>query len=173
MRQTFDDAADPTFGAKHLPLIRDQMVAQGLDGFLIPHEDEHQNEYLPDANERLAWATGFTGSAGAAVVMHDRAAVFSDGRYVLQLAAQTDGGAVEGGGGAEQRHRGEDLRHRQPAGDAATGQEAAGQSLDQLAGLDHPLAVVAVGGMAGGEDQDRGRHELHQPDHAERERAVG
>ena len=95
MRQTFDDAADPSFGLEHLPLIREQMAAQGLDGFLIPHEDEHQNEYLPDANERLAWATGFTGSAGAAVVMADRAAVFSDGRYTLQLAAQTDGELFE------------------------------------------------------------------------------
>ena len=90
MRQTFDDAADPSFGSEHLPLIREQMAVQGLDGFLIPHEDEHQNEYLPDANERLAWATGFTGSAGAAVVLRDRAAVFSDGRYTLQVAAQTD-----------------------------------------------------------------------------------
>ncbi len=95
MRQTFDDAADPSFGARHLPLIREQMAAQGLDGFLIPHEDEHQNEYLPDANERLAWATGFTGSAGAAVVMEDKAAVFSDGRYTLQLAAQTDASLFE------------------------------------------------------------------------------
>ena len=95
MRQSFDDAADPCFGPEHLPLIRAQMAAQGLDGFLIPHEDEHQNEYLPDANERLAWATGFTGSAGAAVVMADRAAVFSDGRYTLQLAAQTDGELFE------------------------------------------------------------------------------
>ncbi len=90
MRQSFDDAADPSFGRQHLPLIRAEMAAQGLDGFLIPHEDEHQNEYLPDANERLAWATGFTGSAGAAVVLGDTAAVFSDGRYTLQLAAQTD-----------------------------------------------------------------------------------
>ena len=95
MRQTFDDAADPSFGAAHLPLIRAEMAEQGLDGFLIPHEDEHQNEYLPDANERLAWATGFTGSAGAAVVMADKAAVFSDGRYTLQLAAQTDAALFE------------------------------------------------------------------------------
>ena len=72
MRQTFDDHADPSFGSKHLPLIREQLRKQGLDGFLIPHEDEHQNEYLPDANERLAWATGFTGSAGAAVVMAEQ-----------------------------------------------------------------------------------------------------
>jgi Xaa-Pro aminopeptidase len=90
MRQTFDDHADPSFGAKHLPLIRAEMAKQGLDGFLIPHEDEHQNEYLPDANERLAWATGFTGSAGAAVVMAQAAAVFVDGRYTLQAQTQTD-----------------------------------------------------------------------------------
>ena len=95
MRQSFDDAADPSFGREHLPLIRAEMAAQGLDGFLIPHEDEHQNEYLPDANERLAWATGFTGSAGAAVVLGEKAAVFSDGRYTLQLAAQTDGELFE------------------------------------------------------------------------------
>jgi Xaa-Pro aminopeptidase len=90
MRQTFDDHADPSFGPKHLPLIREQLRKQGLDGFLIPHEDEHQNEYLPDANERLSWATGFTGSAGAAVVMADKAAVFVDGRYTLQVKAQVD-----------------------------------------------------------------------------------
>jgi Xaa-Pro aminopeptidase len=90
MRQTFDDRADPSFGAKHLPLIRAEMARQGLDGFVIPHEDEHQNEYLPDANERLAWATGFTGSAGAAVVMAQAAAVFVDGRYTLQAETQTD-----------------------------------------------------------------------------------
>ena len=95
MRQTFDDAADPAYGRQHLPLIRAEMAAQGLDGFLIPHEDEHQNEYLPEGNERLAWATGFTGSAGAAVVLGDAAAVFSDGRYTLQLAAQTDGDLFE------------------------------------------------------------------------------
>uniref|UniRef100_UPI0028B0244A aminopeptidase P family protein n=1 Tax=Brevundimonas sp. TaxID=1871086 RepID=UPI0028B0244A len=53
-------------------------------------EDEHQNEYLPDANERLAWATGFTGSAGAAVVFRDRASMFTDGRYTVQVKAQTD-----------------------------------------------------------------------------------
>jgi len=90
MRQTFDDHADPSFGEKHLPLIREKLKEQGLDGFVIPHEDEHQNEYLPDANERLSWATGFTGSAGAAVVMSDKAAVFVDGRYTLQVKVQVD-----------------------------------------------------------------------------------
>jgi Xaa-Pro aminopeptidase len=90
MRQTFDDHADPAFGREHLPLVRAEMIRQGLDGFVIPHEDEHQNEYLPDANERLAWTTGFTGSAGATVIMADKAAVFVDGRYTLQVQDQTD-----------------------------------------------------------------------------------
>ena len=90
MRQTFDETTDPSFGAKHLPLLRAEMKALGLDGLLVPHEDEHQNEYLPDANERLAWVSGFTGSAGAGVVLMDRAAVFVDGRYTVQVKAQTD-----------------------------------------------------------------------------------
>ena len=90
MRQTFDESTDPSFGSRHVPLIRQVMAKQGLDGFLVPHEDEHQNEYLPAANDRLAWATGFTGSAGAAVIMKDRAAVFVDGRYTLQVRDQVD-----------------------------------------------------------------------------------
>ena len=90
MRQCFDEHTDPSFGSQHLPLIRKAMAEQGLDGFLIPHEDEHQNEYLPQANDRLAWATGFTGSAGAAVVLKDKAAVFVDGRYTLQVRDQVD-----------------------------------------------------------------------------------
>jgi len=95
MRQTFDETTDPAFGARHLPLVRAEMVQQGLDGVLVPHEDEHQNEYLPAANDRLAWLTGFTGSAGAAVVMRDRAAVFADGRYTVQVRAQVDAGQFE------------------------------------------------------------------------------
>ena len=96
MRQTFDETTDPSFGPKHVPLIRAAMKAQGLDGFLVPHEDEHQNEYLPEANDRLGWATGFTGSAGAAVILADKAAIFVDGRYTLQVRDQVDG-LVAGG----------------------------------------------------------------------------
>lgn len=95
MRQTFDESTDPSFGPKHVPLIRQAMAAQGLDGFLVPHEDEHQNEYLPAANDRLAWASGFTGSAGAGVILKDRAAVFVDGRYTLQVREQVDQGVFE------------------------------------------------------------------------------
>jgi Xaa-Pro aminopeptidase len=95
MRQTFDETTDRSFGPRHVPLIREAMARQGLDGFLVPHEDEHQNEYLPAANDRLAWATGFTGSAGAAVILKDKAAVFVDGRYTLQVRDQVDPGMFE------------------------------------------------------------------------------
>src|SRR5260221_9463338 len=95
MRQTFDEATDPTFGPKHAPLIRRAMADQALDGFLIPHEDEHQNEYLPAANDRLAWATGFTGSAGAAGILKDKAAIFVHGPHTLQVRDQGDPGTLE------------------------------------------------------------------------------
>jgi len=95
MRQTFDETTDRSFGPRHVPLIRQAMAEQGLDGLLVPHEDEHQNEYLPAANDRLAWATGFTGSAGAAVILKDKAAVFVDGRYTLQVRDQVDTGVFE------------------------------------------------------------------------------
>jgi len=90
MIQNFDVQGGPDFGRRNLPKLRAALMAAKLDGFLIPHEDEYQNEYLPDCNERLMWATGFTGSAGAAVVMTDNAAVFVDGRYTLQVGAQVD-----------------------------------------------------------------------------------
>ena len=73
-----------------LSALRLELIRQGLDGFIVPRADEHLGEYVPAAAERLAWLTGFTGSAGMAAVLADRAAVFTDGRYVLQLAAQTD-----------------------------------------------------------------------------------
>ena len=61
-----------------------------LDGFLVPRADEHQNEYVAGKDERLAWLSGFTGSAGLAVVLQDRAAIFVDGRYVLAVRDQVD-----------------------------------------------------------------------------------
>jgi Xaa-Pro aminopeptidase len=66
------------------------MARLDLAAFLVPRSDEHLGEYVPPSSERLAWLTGFTGSAGLAVVLKDRAAIWSDGRYVLQLAAETD-----------------------------------------------------------------------------------
>jgi Xaa-Pro aminopeptidase len=90
MFQTFDTRGGPEQGRKSLPLIREELARLGLDGIFIPHEDEWQNEYLPECAERLAWATGFTGSAGAAIIMTDSAHLFSDGRYTLQVRTQTD-----------------------------------------------------------------------------------
>lgn len=90
MIQNFDVQGGPEFGQKNLPKLRLALEKAELDGFLVPHEDEYQNEYLPDCNERLMWVSGFTGSAGAAVVMRDSAAMFIDGRYTLQVAAQVD-----------------------------------------------------------------------------------
>ncbi|MBY9065637.1 aminopeptidase P family protein [Hyphomonas sp. WL0036] len=90
MRQTFDIKGGPQDGRAHLPLLRRELERQGLDGLYVPHDDEYQNEYLPDANERLAWATGFTGSFGSAFVFADKAVLFADGRYTLQAGDQTD-----------------------------------------------------------------------------------
>lgn len=90
MIQNFDVTGGPELGRMNLPKLREEMTRQGLDGFFIPHEDEYQNEYLPACNERLMWTTGFTGSAGAAAVIGSKAAMFVDGRYTLQVAAQVD-----------------------------------------------------------------------------------
>ncbi len=76
----------------NLYALRDELSRRGLDGFIVPRADEHLGEYVPPSAERLAWLTGFTGSAGTAIVLQDRAAIFVDGRYVQQAAAQT--GAV-------------------------------------------------------------------------------
>src|SRR5437016_8247238 len=76
--------------AARLQMLRDELKARGLDGFIVPRADEHQGEYVPRCGQRLAWLTGFTGSAGMAVVLAERAALFVDGRYTLQAAAQVD-----------------------------------------------------------------------------------
>ena len=70
--------------------LRAELDRQGLHGFIVPRADEHLGEYVPAAAERLGWLTGFTGSAGLAAVLPDRAAIFTDGRYALQLQAQAD-----------------------------------------------------------------------------------
>jgi len=77
--------------AEKIAAVRAEMTKQDLAGFLVPRSDEHLGEYVPPSAERLAWLTGFTGSAGMAAVLAERAAVWSDGRYVLQLANETDG----------------------------------------------------------------------------------
>ncbi|TNE58555.1 MAG: aminopeptidase P family protein [Alphaproteobacteria bacterium] len=90
MFQSYDIKSDKTFGQRHLPKLRAALKELGLDAFLVPHADEYQNEYLPACGERLMWLTGFSGSAGAAIVMADKAAIFVDGRYTVQAGEQVD-----------------------------------------------------------------------------------
>jgi Xaa-Pro aminopeptidase len=78
-----------------LTALRGALATRGLDGFLVPRADEHLGEYVPESAERLAFISGFTGSAGLALVLADRAAIWSDGRYTLQLETQTDGALWE------------------------------------------------------------------------------
>lgn len=90
MFQHFDPVSDRSFAGRHLPLLRAEMKAQKIDGFIVPHDDEYQNEYIPAYAERLMWVSGFSGSAGAAIILEDSAVVFVDGRYTLQVRQQTD-----------------------------------------------------------------------------------
>ena len=73
-----------------VPALRAALAERGLDGFLVPRSDEHLNEYIPASADRLRWLTGFTGSAGLAIVLADRAAFSTDGRYLLQAGAEVD-----------------------------------------------------------------------------------
>jgi len=78
-----------------LSALRAELGRRGLDGFLVPMADEHQGEFIAPHARRLAWLTGFTGSAGIAVVLRDRAALFTDGRYTLQAREEVDGELYE------------------------------------------------------------------------------
>ncbi len=95
MFQTFEDASGPSKGKTRIALMRRALRARGLAAFLVPRADEHQNEYVPPNAERLSWLTGFTGSAGMAIVGGKSAALFVDGRYTLQAPAQVDTGVFE------------------------------------------------------------------------------
>ncbi len=97
MLQSFDVTSTPQFGRERTDALRAAYDALGIDGFLVPRADEYQGEYVPACAERLSWLTGFTGSAGVALVMRQQAIVFVDGRYVTQLAEQVDGSVFTGG----------------------------------------------------------------------------
>src|SRR4249919_4241544 len=88
--QTFDDSGERAASAGRLAALRAELRRRSLDGFIVARADRHQNEYVPPSEERLAWLTGFTGSAGAAILLADRAAIFVDGRYLLQVRDQVD-----------------------------------------------------------------------------------
>ena len=88
MFQSFEVTARPEQGPPRLVALRDAVQSAGLDGFIVPRADAHQGEYVSARDERLAWLTGFTGSAGFCVVLHQIAGVFIDGRYRTQVKAQ-------------------------------------------------------------------------------------
>jgi len=88
--QSFEDPAEGGASGPRVAALRTELARRGLTGFVVPRADRHQNEYVPPSEERLEWLTGFTGSAGVAVVLMERAALFVDGRYTLQAREQVD-----------------------------------------------------------------------------------
>ncbi len=88
--QSFDANDERAAAAGRVAALRVELKKRGLGGFVVPRADRQQNEYVPACEERLAWLTGFTGSAGFAVVLADAAALFVDGRYTAQVRGQTD-----------------------------------------------------------------------------------
>src|ERR1700754_4939057 len=88
--QTFEEPESGVALTARLAAFREELARRKLTGFVIPRADQQQNEYVPPSEERLAWLTGFTGSAGMAIVLAKEAAVFVDGRYTLQAGKQVD-----------------------------------------------------------------------------------
>src|SRR5947207_9220157 len=88
--QTFEEPETGVALTARLAAFREELARRKLTGFVIPRADQQQNEYVPPSEERLAWLTGFTGSAGMAIVLTREAAVFVDGRYTLQAGKQVD-----------------------------------------------------------------------------------
>jgi Xaa-Pro aminopeptidase len=89
--QNFEDLTDPAQGAGRVAKLRAELARHALAGFVVSHADHHQNEYIPPSEQRLFWLTGFSGSAGVAVVLRNKAALFVDGRYTLQAKRQVNG----------------------------------------------------------------------------------
>lgn len=97
MFQSFDNKSTPQFGKARVEALRATFDGLGIDGFLVPRADEYQGEYVPECAERMAWISGFTGSAGVVLVTRNQAVVFVDGRYTTQLASQVDPAVFTGG----------------------------------------------------------------------------
>jgi Xaa-Pro aminopeptidase len=95
MFQHFEDSHDAANSAARIQALRATFGGLGVDGVIIPRSDEHQGEYVAPGSERLKYITGFSGSAGAAIILKDRAILFVDGRYTIQAAQQTDANLVE------------------------------------------------------------------------------
>jgi Xaa-Pro aminopeptidase len=90
---SFEDRNERGAAAPHLAALRAELKRRGLDGFIVPRADRYQNEYVAPCAERLTWLTGFTGSAGVAIVLAERAVIFVDGRYLVQVREEVDSAA--------------------------------------------------------------------------------
>ncbi|MHB2017836.1 MAG: aminopeptidase P family protein [Candidatus Xenobia bacterium] len=134
------DTISPT--RPRLDALRSEMRRLNLQGFIVPRADEHQGEYIPPSAARLAWITGFTGSAGAAVILENQAAVFVDGRYTLQAKAEVDASLFE------QRHLIQEPPHRWLAKHvgrgARIGYDPWLHTLDQVRILQHALEPIGA-----------------------------
>src|SRR6202000_3130020 len=94
--QTFDEPETGVALSARLSAFREELTRRNLSGFVVPRADQQQNEYVPPSEERLAWLTGFTGSAGMAMVLTPEGALFVDGRYTLPAAKKGRGRASRG-----------------------------------------------------------------------------
>ncbi len=90
MYQSYSRQSETSATPDRVKKLRTQLQGLLLDGFIVPHGDEFQNEYLPACNKRLLWLTGFAGSAGMAIILANKAAIFIDGRYTLQVTNEVD-----------------------------------------------------------------------------------
>lgn len=143
MLQDFHRRTTPDTGAPRLAALRAAMAAAGVDAFLVPRADAHQGENVAPHDDRLAWLTGFTGSAGLAVVTADKAALFVDGRYTLQARAEADPAAF-----AFLRHpedKPADWLAEVLAGSARVGFDPWLHTADELEKLEAPLAPRQIG----------------------------
>ena len=95
MFQSFEETGSSTHSPQRVSALRAEMAKRGFNGFVVPRSDEFQGEYVAGYAERLRWISGFSGSAGLAIILRDKAAIFVDGRYTLQVREQVDTGLFE------------------------------------------------------------------------------
>src|ERR1700750_1790218 len=88
--QSFEDRTERAASGPRVAALRTELARRNLSGWIVPRADRHQNEYVAACEQRLAWLSGFTGSAGVAIVLMERAVLFVDGRYTLQAREQVD-----------------------------------------------------------------------------------
>lgn len=146
MLQSYDQISNPSLGAARVAALRDELKRRGLTGYVVPRADEHQGEDVPPAAARLLWLTGFSGSAGTAVVLLDTAAIFVDGRYTIQAGEQIDAGTFTIQMVPEARLSDWILAHAGPQ--ARVGYDARLFTINQIDALEKPLTAKGIALLA-------------------------